>query len=223
MGRARPRGIPTDEHFMSLALQRLLSWTSPSFPIGAFSFSGGLEAAISQDAVTDRPTLIDWLDGQRQGGRLYLDAWFLRAAYLGQDLAAECLAQTPSKQLQRETDLLGAAMAKVLREAWQMDVADGPYPIVFGQAAKALSIPLRDTLAAFAHAYVANQISVACRVLPLGQTDGQRVLLDQEGKIEASVETWLAEDLADLPHSFTLGADFFALAHETQYSRMFRS
>lgn len=215
---------------MSLTLQRLLTWLSPSFPIGAFSFSGGLEAAITQDLVTNRASLSDWLDSQREHGRARLDCWYLRAALEGhslEELNALAVAQSPSSQLQNETVQLGDAMAKTLRDVWELEApAPGTvYPLVFGYACRKFDLPLREALIGFLHAYMANQVSVACRVLPLGQTDGQRVLHDQEAKIEATVDGWLAQTLDpnEPPATATLMADYMAMSHETQYSRMFRS
>ena len=204
-------------------LQKLLAWTSPSFPIGAFSYSGGLEAAIEADLVRDLPSMNAWIDSQRTHGRLHMDAWYLRAALEGQDVSDLCLAQNSARQLRDETEALGAAMARTLNDAWGHDLAAGAYPCVFGAACRAEGIEAEAALNAFAHAYVANQISVACRVIPLGQTDGQRCLFDQEPKIEAAVQTWLTMDMTTPPFTATLSADLLAQTHETQYSRMFRS
>lgn len=205
-------------------LQRLLAWTSPSFPIGAFSYSGGLEAAIEAGIVTDLESLKAWLDSQRTHGRLHMDAWYLREALEGGNIAGlstQCLAQNSAKQLRDEAEALGTAMARTLNDAWGHDLKPGAYPVVFGAACRAEAIDAETALNAFAHAYVANQISVACRVIPLGQTDGQRCLFDQEPKIKAAVKDWLK--MQRPPFTAILAADLLAQAHETQYSRMFRS
>ena len=204
-------------------LQRLLSWTSPSFPIGAFSYSGGLEAAIEAEGVSDLASLTCWLDSQRTHGRLHMDAWYVRASLEGQDVSDLCLAQNSARQLRDETEALGAAMARTLNDAWGYDLQAGAYPCVFGAACRAEGIEAEAALSAFAHGYVANQISVACRVIPLGQTDGQRCLFAQEPKIEDSVAAWQKMDMTQPPFTASLTADLLAQTHETQYSRMFRS
>ena len=211
-----------------MTLQRLLSWTSPSFPIGAFSYSGGLESAIEQGLVHNLNSLNLWLDSQRSHGRLHMDAWYLRASMEKPEtelnnLSNQCLAQNSSVQMRNEAEALGAAMARTLGDSWNLSIETGAYPVVFGSACKAMEIEANLALCAFAHSYIANQISVACRVIPLGQTDGQKCLYAHEEKIIHSVEAWLSMDITTFPFTSTLQADLLAQAHEIQYSRMFRS
>ena len=218
----------------ALALQRLLSWTSPSFPIGAFSSSGGLEAAIEEDLVRDRESLEDWCRFQLAAGAALQDGWALSAAMNAKDvpaLNALSLALRQTRETRQELALLGDAFAKVMVTVWALDLepaiaaGDKSYPVLFGLAAKQFNIEPQAALQAFLHAWLANQVSVACRVIPLGQTDGQRIMHAFEAALNEAAETILAEhqDPNQPPLSAGLVADWCSVKHETQYSRLFRS
>lgn len=218
----------------ALALQRLLSWTSPSFPIGAFSYSGGLEAAIEEDLVRDRESLEHWCRFQLEAGAALQDGWALIAAMNAEDvpaLNALSLALRQTRETRQELALLGDAFAKVMVTVWDLALepaiaaGDKSYPVLFGLAAKQFNIEPRAALQAFLHAWLANQVSVACRVIPLGQTDGQRVMHAFEAALNEAAETILAEhqDPNQPPLSAGLVADWCSVKHETQYSRLFRS
>ncbi|MGB1147590.1 MAG: urease accessory protein UreF [Alphaproteobacteria bacterium] len=218
----------------ALALQRLLSWTSPSFPIGAFSYSGGLEAAIEERLVRDRQTLEDWCDFHLSHGAALQDAWALSATMAEAGKAAEVnelsLALRQTRETRQELALLGDAFAKVMTGVWALELPEGfegdkSYPVLFGLAAKAFEIDAEAALTAFLHAWLANQVSVACRVIPLGQTDGQRVMHHFEARLSQTAQQ-AAQTLTDPdtpPLSSALVADWCSVIHETQYSRLFRS
>ena len=218
----------------ALALQRLLSWTSPSFPIGAFSYSGGLEAAIEEDLVRDRDSLEDWCRFQLEAGAALQDGWALSAAMNAEDvpaLNALSLALRQTRETRQELALLGDAFAKVMVTVWDLELepaitaGDKSYPVLFGLAAKQFDIAPRAALQAFLHAWLANQVSVACRVIPLGQTDGQRIMHGFETALNEAAETILTEhqNPNQPPLSAGLVADWCSVKHETQYSRLFRS
>ena len=231
--------IPTTKKVITmttdaLALQRLLSWTSPSFPIGAFSYSGGLEAAIEEDLVRDRETLGDWCQFQLEAGAALQDGWALSVAMTCTDapaLNALSLALRQTRETRQELALLGDAFAKVMVTVWDLDLepslvsGDKSYPVLFGLAAKQFNIVPEAALAAFLHAWLANQVSVACRVIPLGQTDGQRIMHQFEDALNATAQTILSthQDENTPPLSAGLVADWCSVKHETQYSRLFRS
>lgn len=220
----------------AFALQRLLSWTSPSFPIGAFSYSGGLEAAIEAGLVHDRSTLGAWCQFHLEAGAALQDGWALQAAMITDDLAALnelSLALRQTRETRQELALLGDAFAKIMVTVWQLELEPGlqgsgidkSYPVLFGTAARQFHIKPRQALSAFLHAWLANQVSVACRVIPLGQTDGQRIMHAFEARLEEAVRTIVAEhrDPLSPPLSAGLVADWCSVTHETQYSRLFRS
>ena len=99
------------------------------------------------------------------------------------------------------------------------------FPVLFGLSAKQFSIPAQAALSAFLHAWLANQVSVACRVIPLGQTDGQRIMHGFEGALNEATLNILShhQDATKPPLSVGLVADWCSVKHETQYSRLFRS
>jgi urease accessory protein len=218
----------------------LLVWLSPSFPVGAFAYSHGLEWAQEAGDVTDAATLQAWLDdllafgAARNDAVLFAEAW--RAA-LGGDgphlaEAAElglALASSAERRLETVTqgDAFLIAVAKswpcaaveTLRAAWDGPVA---YPVAVGVAAAGHGIALGTALEGFALGFVANLVSAAVRLGIVGQTDGQRV-------IAALVP--MVQDLARFAQTSTLDdlggcafrSDLASLHHETQYSRLFRS
>ncbi len=220
----------------TLALQRLLSWTSPSFPIGAFSYSGGLESAIEEGLVHDRASLSDWCRFHLQSGSAQQDAWALVATLRGVEVPARIneisLALRQTRETRQEIALLGDAFAKVMVGVWGLDLpaglearTDKAYPVLFALAARDFQIGEEAALAAFSHAWLANQVSVACRVIPLGQTDGQRIMAAFEPDIVSlAAEMASAEaDHSQPPLTAALVADWCSVKHETQYSRLFRS
>ena len=218
----------------TLALQRLLSWTSPSFPIGAFSYSGGLEAAIEEGLVADRDSLGGWCRFHLQAGAARQDAWALVATLSGDQSPDRVnqiiLALRQTRETRQEVALLGDAFAKVMVGVWGLALpagmeGDKAYPVLFALAARDFGIDTEAALAAFLHAWLANQVSVACRVIPLGQTDGQRIMAAFEPDIAALAAemTAVSADHSQPPLSAALVADLCSVKHETQYSRLFRS
>lgn len=217
----------------SAALQRLLTWLSPAFPVGAFAWSAGLETAIAERTVTDPASLEDWLSGALAHGGIRLDAIFLAHAWRAAadarqlaELAELYLALIPAAERHAETTAMGDAFL-IAAQAWPSDVFARlpnpcPYPIAVGAVAAAHDIPLADTLIGLLTAIVHGQISVAVRLVPLGQTAGLRVM--------AALEPEIAH-LAELPETATLddiggiayAADIAQMRHETLQPRIFRS
>lgn len=224
----------------SAALFRLMTWLSPSFPVGSFSYSSGIEWAIEAGDITDRQTLQDWLAAMLLEGAGFCDGLFLchawRAAEAGEGLVLGEIAElaaafTPSRERHLETTAQGRAFVEIARSAWNCDTLDllashvtGPitYPVAVGVLAAGHRIALSSTLHAFLHAATSNWISAGVRLIPLGQTDSQHVLAALEGAIAATAEKSLLGSLDDLG-SATFRADLASMRHETQYTRLFRS
>lgn len=222
------------------ALYRLMTWLSPSFPVGAFSYSSGIEWAVEAGDVTDAATLRDWLSAMLTDGAGFCDAVFLaqthRAVCLHDDAALRDVAElaaafVPSRERQLETTTQGRAFIETSRAAWSCEgldeivaVCSGPvvYPVAVGIVTAAHGIPLEPALHAFLHAVVSNWISAGARLVPLGQTDSQRVLALLEPEVAATAGRAVAASLDDLG-SATFRADLASLRHETQYTRLFRS
>jgi len=222
------------------ALYRLMTWLSPAFPVGGFSYSSGIEWAVEAGDIADSATLADWLDAMLGDGAGFCDATFLvqtfRAAEAGDEARLREIAElaatfVPSRERQLETTAQGRAFIEIARAAWNADGLDamvaacaGPlvYPVAVGVVAASHGIPLEPTLHAFLHALVSNWISAASRLIPLGQTDSQRVLASLESAVSATATRALGATLDDLG-SATFRADLASLRHETQYTRLFRS
>ena len=177
------------------ALYRLMTWLSPAFPVGGFSYSSGLEWAVEAGDITDIASLADWLDAMLVDGSGFCDATFLvhayRAAEAGEtaalnDIAELAAAFVPSRERQLETTSQGRAFIDIASAAWDADGLDATvaacrtalvYPVAVGVVGAMNGVPLAPTLHAFLHALVSNWISAASRLIPLGQTDSQRVLV----------------------------------------------
>ncbi len=227
----------TDE---SAALFRLMTWLSPSFPVGAFSYSSGIEWAVEAGDITDTVTLQDWLAAMLLDGAGFCDGTLLCHAYRAaaavdgkalNDVAELAAAFVPSRERHLETTAQGRAFVEIARSAWHCDTLDllashvtGPvtYPVAVGVTAAGHRLPLGLTLHAFLHAATSNWISAGVRLIPLGQTDSQRVLAALESVIAVTAEKSLDSSLEDLG-SATFRADLASMRHETQYTRLFRS
>ncbi|MGQ0685297.1 urease accessory protein UreF [Bradyrhizobium sp.] len=222
------------------ALYRLMTWLSPSFPVGAFSYSSGIEWAVEAGDITDAATLRDWLSAMLTDGSGFCDSVFAvqthRAVTSHDDPALRAIAElaaafVPSRERQLETTTQGRAFIDTSRAAWPCEGLDeiiaacgGPivYPVAVGLVSAAHGIPPEPALHAFLHAVVSNWISAGARLVPLGQTDSQRVLAQLEADVAATAKRAMAASLDDLG-SATFRADLASLRHETQYTRLFRS
>ena len=201
----------------------LQNWFSPAFPVGAFSYSGGLETAIARGAVHDRDSLADWLTVSLLSGNAFTDAVCLRAALAGGEVNDLCLALCAGAERYRETTELGAAFANVMRETQDVDLPEGlAYPVAVGLAARAFGLAPQATLAAFLQGFCMNQISVAVRAVPIGQMEGQSCLRSLMPVIERALETVMVTS-PDEMGSFALAGDLCALEHETAEQRIYRT
>jgi urease accessory protein len=229
-------GMNADE---AAALYRLMTWLSPSFPVGAFSYSSGIEWAVEAGDITDAASLRDWLAAMLGDGSGFCDAVFLAQAHRAasaqdevslREIAELAAAFVPSRERQLETSTQGRAFIEIARSAWACDGLDGMvaacggmvYPVAVGIVSAAHAVPLAPAMHAFLHAVVSNWISAGARLVPLGQTDSQRILASLEADVAATAKRALAASLDDLG-SATFRADLASLRHETQYTRLFRS
>lgn len=237
---ARPRAAEGMSEHEAAALYRLMTWLSPAFPVGAFSYSSGIEWAVEVGDIGDAASLTDWLVAMLTEGSGFCDGVFLahahRAASLRdagglRDVAQLAAAFVPSRERQLETSAQGRAFVDIARAAWSCDGLDAMlancegaivYPVAVGVVSAAHAIPLPATLHAFLHALASNWISAGARLIPLGQTDSQRVLALLEPVVAATAMRALEASLDDLG-SATFRADLASLRHETQYTRLFRS
>lgn len=271
------------------ALQKLITWLSPAFPVGAFAWSAGLETAIADRRVTDAECLQSWIEGALHHGGIKTDAILLAHAWrtvrslrdpenpsdirhppavtpvkagvhaatsagsaldpclrrddtpggsldpgLGsdhtcselQDLADLSLALISSRERWLETTITGDSYVRAAAH-WPAESLPAlpepcPYPIAVGAIAAAHDIELADTLLAWLTATVHGQVSVAIRLVPLGQSDGLRVMSTLEPRIATLATAAASATLADLG-AIAYAADIAQMRHETLEPRIFRS
>ena len=215
-------------------LLRLLTWLSPSFPVGAFSYSHGLEWAVEAEEVRDRASLLAWVDDIVTSGAgrndlvLMAEAWHAARAPDASRLSAVAelaVALSPSAERALETEAQGEAFRQAVGTAWPeaaCDLQGVPYPIAVGVAAASCGIALQPALTAYLHALAANLVSAGLRLIPLGQSDGVRIVAALEAPILAQAD-WAAQSTLDDLGGFSMIADIASMRHETQYTRLFRS
>jgi urease accessory protein len=227
------------------ALFDLMSWMSPAWPIGAFAHSGGLEWAVEAGFLTDRASTTDWIVDLIAHGPahndmvLFVHAW--RAVQTDDrerlmEIADLGAASQTSHERRLEATAQGAAFRRIALDATPpsafgrlmecIDPDDLVYPVAAATLFACHGIALKPAATAYLHGLAANLVSAAQRLVPLGQTDGQRVMLALRPAIVAA-----AAQAADLPdedpflamESACLMADLGSMAHETQYTRLFRT
>jgi len=215
------------------ALQKLMTWLSPAFPVGSFAWSAGLETAIADRRVTDSERLQNWIEGALTHGGIRTDAILLAHAHRAandaaalSELADLSLALNGSKERWMESTITGDSYARAMK-FWPSHVLEllpqpCPYPIAVGALAAGHDIGLADTLLAWLTATVHGQISVAVRLVPLGQSDGLSVLSALEPHVAALAASAANATLADLG-AIAYAADIAQMRHETLEPRIFRS
>ena len=221
-------------------LYRLLLWLSPAYPIGGFSYSHGIEAAVEAGQLTTASDLVDWIETVLIGGAGVIDAALFAAAYRAADeddvesLAA--IADSGSvwrgtEELALESSQQGASFLAISNAAWPEPklarfsaARDGQaaLPVAVAVAAAAHGIPLRAALHAYLTGFVANLVSAGLRIIPLGQTAAQIALARLEPAVMDAVEAGLIADI-DTAGAAAPCLDLFSITHETQYTRLFRS
>ncbi|HEX3882508.1 MAG TPA: urease accessory UreF family protein [Stellaceae bacterium] len=262
----------------SAGLYRLFAWLSPAFPIGAFSYSHGLEAEVEAGRVHDRATLERWITTMLRHGGGRLDADLLRDAYRGEGSRERGLAYRATAELVLESSAQGDAFTATVRAAWTA----GPHPpipgaaalatlsrnagegksigprasrphvlariageggergetgegaerseanagtchaVAVGEAAADVEAALEDTLTLYLQSFASSLMSAGLRLGVIGQTDGQRILAALEPVIAEAVAACIVRDLEDFGAASFAG-DIASMAHETQYTRLFRS
>jgi urease accessory protein len=215
--------MPTDQDILTLS-----QMFSPAFPVGAFAYSHGLEWAIDCGDVTDPASTKLWVETVLEHGAGRNDCIFLAVAYRAD--AAEalteiddmCRAFAPSRERLKESDLQGAAFCDVLRSVWGADLHGLCYPVAAGKAARALNLPLELTARMYLQSFASNLVAAAMRLVPLGQTDGQRIIHELTPLVSKIAGEALEAGLDDLSSTAFL-SDIASMKHETQYSRIFRT
>ena len=219
------------------ALVRLLQLASPALPVGAYSYSQGLEAAVEAGIVRDAPSAESWIGDVMALSLAAMEGPLLvrlMVAARDSDTAAlqrwneEMLASRESAELRAETVQMGYSLRRLLVELEVPGVAslagleEISFPAAFAFAASAWKVDEEDALAAYLWSWLENQVMAALKSVPLGQTDGQRVLMALGSRIPDLAKQALQLGDDDLAN-FAPGLAILSAHHETQYSRLFRS
>ena len=230
-------------HCPPLAFLRLQSWLSPAFPIGSYSYSHGLEWAAEAGHIHDRKSLVDWLQADLCYGSGRNEAIFFSEAWRcasdddrGKlfDVAQLAGAFRGTSEFALESSQQAAACLATLRRVWPDRVLDWlseilcgrhvqpALAVIFGVSSARQGIPAGLALPAFLQSYVANLVTAGVRLIPLGQTDGQLAIAELEEAVQAASRQAEKSTIDDLG-SAAFMVDLASMAHETQYTRLFRS
>jgi urease accessory protein len=233
----------SENYLPALALLRLQSWLSPAFPMGSYSYSHGLEWAVGAGYIYDRKSLVDWLETDLRHGSGRNEAIFFTEAWrCGMDddcaklfeIAELAAVFRGTSEFALESSQQAAACLATLRQVWPDRILDWlseiirerhiqpALAVVLGVRSARQGIPADLALPAFLQSYVANLVTVGVRLIPLGQTDGQLAVTELEEAVlaaSAQAEKATIDDLG----SAAFMVDLSSMAHETQYTRLFRS
>jgi urease accessory protein len=217
------------------SLLHLLQFASPALPIGGYSYSQGLEAAIEQGLVQDAASARDWIARGLHEVMAQWDAplfWRLLQAFAARDDAAvrlwsECfLASRDTAELRAETVQMGYSLTRLIAELGVADVGvlgiEVSLPAAFACAVEALDIPHEDALLALLFSWAENQVLVCVKSVPLGQVAGQRLLLSLRPEIEAAARSARALQDGELSN-WAPGLSMLSMRHEVQHGRLYRS
>lgn len=198
-------------------LARLLQLASPTLPVGAYSYSGGLEAAIEAGIVKDAQTAEAWIRDVLEFSIARMELPILKRMLEGEDLNEVFLASRETAELRAESVQMGFSLKRLLADlgAGEVPHEEPSFPAAFAFAAKHWKLEPEAALQAYAWAWLENQVMAAVKAVPLGQTQGQKILLNL-GNLLEKVKT---EDVGN----FAPGLTLLSMKHETQYSRLFRS
>ena len=222
------------------ALLHLLQFASPALPIGAYSYSQGLEAALENGLVKDAATARDWIAAHLREVMAQWEApicWRLMAAFSARDAAlvahwnACFIASRDSAEFRAESIQMGYSLGKLVAELDIVDPvtlailqaqAELALPTVYACAVAALNIPREEALLAMLFAWAENQVLVCVKSVPLGQVAGQRLLLSLRSELEAAAR-YAGEVADDDMSNWAPGLSLQSMQHEIQYSRLYRS
>jgi len=235
-----PNPVPSPAGELPAASLLQLIWlASPALPVGGFSYSEGLEAAVEWGGIHSEASAADWLSAQLQLSLARSDLPVIAAAltaWRAEDLARvrelnDWLLQTrETSEMRQQTEQMGKSLLEWLRNHEGADAAHIAacaalpltYPIAFALAASPNAASVRDCLLAYAFGWAENMMQAALKSVPLGQSAGQRLLARLSREIPPAVEAALVMLDADR-QAFSPMLAILSARHETQYSRLFRS
>ena len=203
--------------------QLLLSWFSPNFPIGSYNFSHGLEAAIDMNFVNDIVSLENWITYLISYGSGRNDSILLSNTYQGKKINDLAFALCTSKERWVETKQLGNAFCKNINENWSFNIGNNlAYPVAVGKAGAFFKIPLEQLLITFIQSFVSNLVNVGIKHIPLGHSDGQKILIKLLPTIKELALSYKDYDIDDVGTSAFI-SDLTSMYHETLKNRIYQT
>ena len=203
--------------------QVLFSWFSPNFPIGSFNFSHGLEAAVEMKFIYDSFTLEKWISNLITDGSGKTDIILLSNAYRGKNINELALALCPSKERWIESIKLGKSFSKNIRDNWSYNIEDDlAFPVALGKAGSFFSIPLDQLLIIFLQSFASNLITFGMKHIPLGQSAGQKILINLIPVIQAQSMKYKNYDIKDIGSSAFI-SDLASMYHENLKNRIYQT
>ena len=212
-------------------------WFSPSFPVGSFAYSHGLEAAVTKEKVTDAGQLGDWVNAVMLHGSGRTDGALFREAYVAvcegdwvqlEKTAELGAALLPTEELALESRSQGEAFVRAVCKVWPneritaVNLERPALPVAAAAACASHGVPLGHSLASWYQSLASALVSAGVRLIPLGQTEGLRVLASLSDSVRLACDQALAISLDDIGSSAPL-MEIDSIHHETQYTRLFRS
>lgn len=218
-------------------LNQLMTWFSPSFPVGSFAYSHGLEAAVYKEKVTTAGQLKDWVEIVMLYGSGRSDGVIFKESYIAardhdesrlKEVAELGTALLPTEELALEICAQGEAFLRSCTEVWPQvnqftdQLENSTYSVVAAVACASYHIPLTPSLTSWYHAMASSLVSAGVRLIPLGQTAGLQVLKQLGEVIHQACHQALTIDQKDMGSAAPL-IEIDSIHHETQYTRLFRS
>jgi urease accessory protein len=205
-----------------MTLARLLQLASPTLPVGAYSYSQGLEAAVEAGIVSDAASAERWIADVLEFSVARMDAPLLWRMMHGEGLNEMFIASRETAELRAETLQMGHSLCRLLQELGFDDVPtqDVAFPTAYAFAARKWKIEPRAALVAYLWSWLENQVMAAVKTVPLGQTAGQKILFSLGEELDRVTDA-AATSVEFL--NFAPGLALLSARHETQYSRLFRS
>lgn len=220
---------------MQNSLLRLLQLSSPTLPVGAYAYSQGVEAAVHAGIVRDETSALNWIQDVLRNGLVYGDLALLSHFYQAwsendiekiKTCSELSMAMRETAELKQEDQHIAKALLRLAVplnvDIFNSEAYEKTYPLVFSGFAQHWKVPLEQALQAFAWSWMENQVAAMIKLIPLGQTQGQKLMLKMDVPIRQAVD--LAQQVPvdtignSLPHLAILSCH-----HENQYSRLFRS
>ena len=221
-------------------LHTVLTWFSPSYPIGSYAYSHGLEYAVEEGLVKDPQTLLGWIRDLLFFGTGYNDSIIINSIYdsVANDNCVEfdyisqiANAIKPTKEIALESYQQGVSFKNILMDVYSnsnltfyLNRLDDciTYPGVVGVAGGIFEVEKKLLIHSYLHAFTSNILSAALRIMPIGQTEIQKIIFQMKGNVEEMTNKSLGLSLSDLGSSVFI-SDWASSKHQNQYTRLFRS